>query len=491
MISNLELSVDPVQAYDRGLVDFNFFSGLALPDIYRYPFPVFYLTLWSLAVRAIKEGRDDRLYKIIRYAIGLPRGFAKTTFLKVLVVWLICYEKITFLLIVCATEELGYAFLRDINEILASDNIRSIYGLWEPAIDNAGMKKSIFRSHLVILKAIGAGTAIRGVNEGNRRPDFLLCDDMQTKENDESDTEREALFNWFIGTLLKVVDYEFSAIFYVGNMYSDHCILFRLKENPSWISLITGAILADESSLWPQMQTLDDLYEGFVHDESMGKADIWFAEIMNDPIESKSSLLRGKFPDPVLNVIPPPDAAFVTVDPAGFRTQSDDNVITAHHICDAIGYVTEMDGGIWDPLMTCIRAVNMAIRNEASMIAVESVAYQQTLMFWMQEYLRKENIQGIDVVPLPRSPNKTKEQHIRIFIHELYSAKYFFLRDVDRVRFVYQAVAYRVGKQKNKDDWLDCPAMGMDVRNRYAHLLSVRRHTADGHARVVAGNTPF
>jgi len=487
----LDLAVESSQAYDRAEKDFNFFAGLCLPDIMRFPFPNYYVGLWMLIVKAIHDGRDEHLFKIIRYAMGLPRGFAKTTFLKVLVCWLICYGKVTFVLIVCATEELGYSFLRDVDAILSSRNLVNIYSIWEPAVDNAGMKKAVYRRRLIIIKAIGAGTAVRGVNEGLRRPDFLLNDDMQTKENDSSDTEREALNDWFIGTLLKVVDPAFACIIYVGNMYSDHCILYMLKINPVWISLITGAILADETSLWPELQTLEDLYEGFIHDESLGKAHIWFAEIMNDPIESTSSLLKGAFPEPLLTVIPPPDAAFVTCDPAGFRNGADDNVIAAHHIMDARGYIVEMDGGIWDPLKTCIETTDMAIRNDASLIAIESNGYQQTLGFWMQRYHQQEQLTGITCVPIVRPATKTKEQHIRLFIKEIYASNYFFLRGEDRVKFVYQATAYRVGKLKNKDDWLDAPAMGIQVRNEYGHLLSVRRILGSRIARVRPSNTPF
>jgi hypothetical protein len=487
----LELRVDPAQVYERGFRDFNFFAGLCIPDIMLFPFPPFYVTLWSLAVKAIKEGREDKLYKIIRYAIGLPRGFAKTTFLKVLVCWLIAYEKITFLLIVCATEPLAYAFLSDVSTMLGSENMQSVYGIWEPAVDNAGEKKGSYRRRLVILKAIGAGTSIRGVNEENRRPDFLLCDDMQTKENDDSDTEREALFDWFVGTLLKVVDKFFSVVFYVGNMYSDRCILYRLKESPVWISLITGAILTDETSIWPELQSVEDLYEGFIHDESLGKANIWFAEIMNDPVESRSSLLKGPFPELALSVIPAPDASFVTVDPANFRNSSDDNVICSHHIIDGIGYINEMEGSIWNPRQTASNSIDMAIRTDATLIAVEAYAYQESLAFWTGEILRAENIKGIDVIPITRRLNKTKEQHIRNFISEIYSKHWYFLRDIDRIKFVYQATAYRVGRARNKDDYLDCPAMGIEVRNQFAHLMSVRRVPHAQKARVIGRNTPF
>lgn len=489
----LQIEVHDHQAKERARIDFNFFAGLCLPaHIMRLRFPEYYVAIWTLLISAIDEGDKKRTQKILQYAIGLPRGFIKTTFLKVLVCYLVAHDKFEFFLIICATEPHAESFLSDLQSMLQSENMEALYGAWDPAVDNSDTKKGVYNRHLLIIKARGAGSAVRGMNEGNRRPQFILCDDMQTKENDESDTDREHLLTWFVGTLLKSVDQFFAVAVYVGNMYSDHCILFKLKNDPYWISLITGAILEDGSSLWPELFTIEDLYESFKRDESIGKADIWFAEIMNDPIESLNSLLsNGPLPVQIINFIPSPDAAFITVDPAGFRKNSDDNVITAHYLFDQDNYIAEMDGGIWTPQQTVINTIVMAVRHEAALIAVEEVAYQQALLFWIEHFLNEEKIEGIQVVPLKRGTGKSKEQHIRLFIAELYAKTTKFLRASDRAKFTFQATAYRTGKSNNKDDWMDSPSMGITVRNLYSHLLSVRRSTQIKAVGVRGNNTPF
>jgi hypothetical protein len=317
---------------------------------------------------------------------------------------------------------------------------------------------------------------------------------MQTKENDASESDRAALFNWFVGTLLKTVTQKRSIVIYVGNMYSDHCILYLLKVNPHWVSLITGCLLESGESLWPELFSVEDLYESFIHDESLGKADVWFAEMMNDPVESADGLIHGAFKEREYDLIPQPDAAFVTVDPAGFRAASDENVIAAHYMLDARYLIAEMQGGIWTPKQTVENGLSMAVRHEASLIAVEAVAYQASLAFWFNHFISKEQITGIQAVPLKRPSNKTKTQFIRNFVSELYSGNYQFLRAVDRARFTHQAVAYRISRTKNKDDWLDCPAMGIEVRNQFGNMLSLRIQAARRQlqsARVQGNNTPF
>lgn len=485
------LPFDVNQVRIKAEKDFNFFAGLALPDTMRYLFPMYYIALWTLLVAAIEENNKYKTKKILRYVIGLPRGFCKTTFIKCLIAWLICYDKISFVLIICATDPLAEAFLSDLHNILQSPNIEKLYGVWRPAKDTVDTKITAYHRRTVILKARGAGTSVRGVNEDNKRPDLILCDDMQTKENDDSETDRGRLFDWFVGTLLKTVTQQQSIVIYVGNMYSDHCILYLLKVNPHWVSLITGCILEDGTSLWPELFSLDDLFDSFIHDESLGKADIWFAEMMNDPVESIDGLIQGPFPEKNMDLIPAPDASFITVDPAGFRTQSDDNVLTAHYIIDGKGYIAEMEGGIWTPKQTVDKGLALAIKHEASFIGVEAVAYQASLAFWFQYFINEEKIQGIEVKPIKRPTNKTKTQLIRNFIKEIYGKNYYFIRQIDRAKFVWQATAYRISRTKNKDDWLDSPAMGLAVRNEFANLLTVRRAGQQMTARVRGNNTPF
>lgn len=489
----LDVPLDLQQVKQKCRVDFNFFSGVCLPEVMQYLFPQYYIALWMLLVKAIEDQNQHQTKKVLRYVIGLPRGFAKTTFIKVLIAWLIVFDKVNFVLIICSTDPLAESFLSDLHNILQSPNVEKVFGVWVPAKDQASTKIGSYHGRILIIKARGSEAAVRGINEDNKRPDFIICDDMQTKENDESDTDRVRLFNWFIGTLLKTVTQKRSIIIYIGNMYSDHCILYLLKINTHWTSLITGCILEDGNSLWPELFSVEDLYDSFIHDESLGKADIWFAEMMNDPVESVDGLIKGPFPDLTMEYIPSPDASFVTVDPAGYRNSSDDNVITAHYIIDAKGYVAEMDGGIWDPKTTVQKGLEMAVRHEASLIGVEAVAYQASLVFWFEYFMKEEHIDGIHVVPVKRSTTKTKTQQIRNFINEIYGKNYYFLRTTDRVKFTWQATGYRVNKTKNKDDWLDSPAMAIDVRNQFSALLTLRRSQLRGRGRagVVSGNTPF
>lgn len=484
------VNVDTNAVYKRGETDINFFASVLLPTVMMSPLPDFYVAIFHILVNRTPE----QMRKILRFALGLPRGHAKTTFIKILICWLIVYDKFSFIAVICATDDLAQNLISDISDALGSPNMEEIYGRWTQQLseDNKETKKCLYHNRAVIIKAKGANSALRGLNIKHQRPDLIFFDDAQTKENDESPTERDKFRKWLVATFKIITpDKRDRLIIYVGNMYSEECILFQLKNNPSWVSLITGAILENGQPLWPDLHSLEELMESYFHDEALGEADVWFAEVMNDPISRATSLLHDALGTSNLTEVP--DGVFITVDPAGFREASDDNVIVVHYVHNGRGHVAVIEAGIKDPEQLIIRTLQLAFHHGASLIGVEDVAYQQTLLFWFNKYMNDWKVQGISVMPL-KPKGRSKESRIRLFIAELYSGNYNLTEPV-KALFVWQAMKYKIGQKKNKDDILDACAYGLDVRNEYWHLVKnlkrIGAWSLGSTAAVVEDNTPF
>jgi hypothetical protein len=485
------LDVDITEAYERGKHDINFFASLLLPTVMLSPFPDFYVAIFRMLVNRTPK----QMGKILRFALGLPRGHAKTTFIKVIIAWLIAYDKIQFAVILCATDGLAEELLEDVSEMLGSANAEAIYGRWTDQLstDAKGIKKALYHDINIILVARGAGGAIRGVNIKHRRPDLIFCDDAQTKECDESQTESAKFRKRLVATFKIISPRGDRLIIYVGNMYSDTCILFQLKNNKSWISLVTGAILANGEPLWPELHSLDELLDSYLHDLEIGEVDVWFAEVMNDPVSRAYSLLNGQVPDaPFLFQAEVPDGAFITIDPAGFRKASDDNVICLHYLYDGKPTLRKVEAGNKNPEQLIIESLRMALAHGVSLIAIEDTAYQQTLLFWINKYITAWNITGINVVPL-KPKNRSKESRLRIFCEEVIAGNYYIHPDC-LAQWLWQAMKYKLGKDDNKDDVLDAAAYGLDVRTEYWHLvvnLNIAGMLSASNIIPVEDNTPF
>lgn len=487
----VDISTDPLEAYERGKTDINFFAALLLPSVIVSALPAFYVAIFKMLVNRSPE----QMGRILRFALGLPRGHAKTTFVKIIAAWLIAYDKCSFVAVLCSTQPLADQLIADISEMLGSPNAEAVYGRWNDQLttDSATLKKAEYHGRSVIIVARGANSAIRGINVKHRRPDFILCDDAQTKENDDSPTDSAKFRKWLVAMFKIIAPRGDRLIVYVGNMYSDTCILYQLKNNSKWISLITGAILSNGEPLWPELHSIEELYDSYVHDAEMHEADIWFAEVMNDPVSSSTSLINGPIPvAPWLFEKEIPDGVYITIDPAGFRKHSDDNVIAVHYVFEGKGTIRELDAGIMDPEQLIMQALRLAVNHGASVIGIEDAAYQQTLLFWVKKYLSQWRLETIEVVPL-KHKNRSKEGRIRLFVAEVMAGNYF-IHPEALAAWTWEALQFKIGKPDNRDNILDATAYGLDMRNDYWHLITNRKASGAFEAGVAAiehDNTPF
>src|SRR5690606_5424671 len=233
-------------------------------------FPNFYVWLWGILTGTLSKTRD-----FSKFALGLPRGHAKTMVIKLLIVYAILFTKKKYILVIGANLAKAQAIVADIADMLDSSNIQAVFGNWRYQIeqDTHSLKKFNFNGRPVILEAAGQGTAIRGAQQKNSRPDMIVLDDAQTKECAESITESTSFQSWLVGTVLKSKSPWGCTFIYIGNMYKDielvqgtgiyTCMLRNLQKSTEWTSFIIGAILADGTSLWEELYPLEDLLKDF------------------------------------------------------------------------------------------------------------------------------------------------------------------------------------------------------------------------------------
>lgn len=382
-------------------------AAVATPEDYKFPFPQYYHLLFQQLTSIAPVERD-----FSQFAIGLPRGFAKTSFLKLLVVWLIWFSRKRFILIVLATERMAENFLADVADILSSDNAMSLFGNWKlncPKNTNTD-KEFEFGGRSVKLTAMGAGSSLRGIVRNNRRPDIQLMDDIQTAEDAESPILSDKLFKWMLGTLIYTRSPFGCQHIFVGNMYpTEDCILKKLRDSRNWLSFITGAILQDGTSLWEDLHPIELLYAELSSLQELGKANIFMSEKMNDPsIQPKtgfdSTKVRTFQSGGLLH-----SGNFILIDPSGSKKKSDDTAIGYFEIYDANKpHLAELIKEKLTPKQTILKALSLCRRHRCFNIVVEDVAYQATLLYWFAEVLNQLQITGITLHPInPKGVPKT------------------------------------------------------------------------------------
>lgn len=472
-----EVGVSRHEAIAASKESLDFFAELSIPDVFMFGFPQFFQAVWQMFKEAAltTHGRQ-------RFAIGIPRGFAKTLFLKLFTVWLILFTDRKFILVVCNTEPHAKNFIADVMDIMSSLNILRVFGNWKltEESDTQVLKKFSFKGRPVILAGLGNNGSPRGFNIKLVRPDVIIMDDMQSKEEAGSATEADRVLQWMLGTLMKAADPFRCLYIFVGNMYPfEGTILRKLKTNPAWVSFVTGAILEDGESLWPDLRTVEDILLELENDESMGHPEIFYAEVMNDEVAgsragidiTKINTWTDQHPGDDLA-----DAGFVIIDPSLGKKKSDAVAIGACLIFDGEPMLRDVardkQGGMkFNPMQCVVESLKLAAKYNLSCIVVEAVAYQESLCFWMDHVMRQQGITGFKILTInPRGLAKngriiqmlkmlTAEKN-RVWVHKTI-----------KTLISHQITYFDPTKIKNKDDLLDIMAYFYQVIIEYKYQL--------------------
>lgn len=445
-----ELVVSSKEAQETARVDFNFLAALCMPMEFLFAFPAFFLALFALLTQSAE--------KIQRFAIGIPRGFAKTTFIKILCVWYVLFSNKHFILIIGASEVKAASILADICDMLSGANIRRIFGHWDATLekDTTVTKVFHFRGREIILWAVGAGTSVRGINRKNKRPDVMIMDDIQDREDAKNADLAKELTAWMLSTLMKARSPFGCTYIFVGNMYPQNAILEKLKNNPQWTSFIVAGLLADGTSLWEELKPAAELLDEYESDMLMGHPEVFISEILNSTevaLDSGIDINKVQHPPAFFLTDEPGEGGFIIIDPSSGKKNSDDCTISHYEVRDGIPMLDEILVGTFSPKETIKQAIDLGLRRNTRCIGVEGVAYQSTLLFWFEDYCAQEGIYGFVFVELsPKGQaknNRIKRGYTKLIAGELY------LHPRVRSLVLSQFREWNPLKTNNKDDIID------------------------------------
>lgn len=469
----LDASSDRAGITQAAKTNLDFLASLILTDIYEYGYPPLFHAIWQLITveATVERGKP-------KYALGIPRGFSKTVVLKLYAVWLILFSNRRFILVVCNTAKLAENFLSDVTDMLNSINIKNVFGAWNSSCeqDTLAFKKFHFRGRHIVLAALGAGSSLRGLNLKFVRPDVVIMDDMQNRDEAANAEVAKQLLIWMLGTLMKACHPHRCIFIFVGNMYPfEGSILRKLKHSAEWVSFITGAILADGNSLWPEHRTLEDLLGELQSDTDMGHPEIFFSEVMNDEESGTvSGIDISKIPlcPPGLAGEVVAQGGYVIIDPSLGKKGGDDLGIGAYLIYDGIPVLVEVISEKMDPGTTIQKATIMAVKHSMQLIVVEGGAYQATLIYWFNQIYAQLGVTGIHVGEITTG-GMQKNARIAAGLKMLLSGK-IILHERVRSAVLYQITQWNPLKTKNKDELLDLVAYAhavMELHSEYLPLL--------------------
>lgn len=211
------------------------------------PTPRFHFQLWELMCNVHQH-----------VAIAAPRGHAKSTagdYTFVLAQTL--FGARDFVLLIGATEDLVKPHLRNIRDQLVNNgalvedfDIKVIKDNETDLIFSVGGKE-------IYIAARGAEQRIRGLNWNNKRPNLIMCDDIEDDEMVMSKERREKFQDWF-QNVVEPIGSRYAIYRVLGTILHEASLLENLLNSREWLSARFRAH-ADfddfNEILWPEFHT--------------------------------------------------------------------------------------------------------------------------------------------------------------------------------------------------------------------------------------------
>ncbi len=390
-----EGTFNTLQVEETARSSLDFLAALAMPLVFRYFFPPVFKAIWTWLLSYIHKERD-----FSQLAIGLPRGFAKTTFIKIFLLYVILFTKRQFILVCANSLPKAVAIIADVVDFLDEPNVKKVFGDWRLGLetDQQVLKKFGFRGRNIVLAA-GTVDSVRGLNVKHQRPDVMLFDDIQSRADADSETVSKQIETDLYGTAMKAKSPHGCLFVFIANMYpTKWSLLRRIKENPNWIKFIAGGILSDGTSLWEDLQPIEQLLKEYENDLRNGRPEIFHAEVLNDENASINNLLDlSELPAYPYEADEIPNGSFIIIDPSNDKANSDAVSIGAFDMFGNIPVSREILEGRMSPGDTIRNALNMALRRNIRYIGIESNAYQYSLLYWFTFITTQLGIVGIEV----------------------------------------------------------------------------------------------
>ena len=249
--------------------------------------PPFHLEMWDLCCS------DEP-----KVAIAAPRKHAKSsaiTYAYILAMMLLRQK--SFCLLVSNTESQASEFLVSIKTQLESNEaLQEQYGIKGLLKDTeTNIICELNDGYQFRIQAKGSEQKVRGIKWINKRPDLIVCDDLEEDEQVLSPERREKFRKWFMNALVPCGSDNVS-IRVVGTILHLDSMLRRLIDNKEWKHLFYEAEDGNlKNLLWPEKFSAEDLRkirQDFIED---GNAEGYSQEFRNQPVDIKSTFFNPDY----------------------------------------------------------------------------------------------------------------------------------------------------------------------------------------------------
>lgn len=291
MNPNQDSGLDEVLAHC--ILDIKVFCKVIFPDIFYADFSTLHDQIFEL----INAGHK-------RIAIAAPRGIGKTSIARSVVMRSILFRLHSFIVYMSNSATSAEMQTENVKrDLLSNQQVKQMFGNIKDAIgSDKGMDESFAKSAWTAYGSTfilprGAGQQVRGLNWANHRPELVIIDDLEDKNEIKSEENRKKLKEWFHSDLMKTEDkYSDGCVFiYIDTIKHEDSLLVDLIESPEWASVQLSICDGDYKSYDPNYMTDEEIAKEVEEHRRLGTLDAFYMERMNIPISSEDAVFKQEY----------------------------------------------------------------------------------------------------------------------------------------------------------------------------------------------------
>lgn len=368
-------------------------------------------------------------------AIAAPRKHAKSTAITFsYALAALLFRESSFLIICSDTETQAGLFLGDIRqELLENEEIVKLFGVEKfLKLSETDIIVQMKDGHQFRVMAKGAEQKLRGLKWANKRPDLIICDDMENDEAIMNSDRREKFRRWFYGALKPALASN-GKLIVVGTILHMDSLLERLmtptkgvklaysglKSYPDvvksiWKSTKYKAHNEDYSLiLWPEQWPKDVLIQERQSFLDQGLSDVYSREYLNYPIDESVAYFKRDDFVPLTNN--DEEANVVYYSAADFAVSTNERadytvIVTVGVTSEGDILVIDVRRDRWDASEIIDQMFSVHVRYKPELFVVENGAIEKAI----GPFLRREMVERNKYINLyPMSPTKDKISRAR------------------------------------------------------------------------------
>lgn len=405
MATNTEsrLTADTIYGFSGSVLSQRFDNAMETPEFHR--------EMWEMCCSSSRY-----------VAIAAPRGHAKSTAIThSYVLANLLFRERQYVLIVSDTEGQAKQFLHDIKtELTENDAIKELFGVDKFLKDTetdivVQMKERNPDGSPYVFRVIAKGSEqkVRGLKWLGKRPDLVVCDDLENEDLTANPDRRLKFRQWFYGALLPVGSDR--CIFrVVGTILHLDSLLERLLNDDTWNSRRYEAHNEDFSKiLWGSKfprERLEQIRQGYIN---QGFPEGYYQEYLNVPIDPTNAYFQKRdFLPMEESDFDKPKTYYSAIDFAISKSERADRTVTGAVGVDNAGilYVEDVRIGRWDSKEIVDEMFSVHKRYDPDLYTTERGMIEKAIGPYLTDEMFKRN----QFIPLnPMQPTKDKEARAR------------------------------------------------------------------------------